>query len=152
MVTHYCIIIFAWRHKQHNIVAYPKNLQEGKMPHTVKRHSVIVKQIRAASRENRSSGFPTRFDTNRPMQLQKMIRCLKSRNKEEGSGHCYAHSENKGADQLCSHCTSDLCLYYVNVVQQRWCNGKLIRLAIKRLRDRYPAGTNARHVGDKCSP
>ena len=33
--------------------------------------------IRAATRENRASGFPTRSDTNRPVQLQKMARSLK---------------------------------------------------------------------------
>ena len=33
--------------------------------------------IRAATRENRSSGFPTRSDTNRPVQSQKQARSLK---------------------------------------------------------------------------
>ena len=33
----------------------------------------------AATRENRSSGFPTRSDTNRPVQSQKMARSLKFR-------------------------------------------------------------------------
>ena len=34
---------------------------------------------RAATRENRSSGFPTRSDTNRPVQSQKQARSLKFR-------------------------------------------------------------------------
>ena len=34
-------------------------------------------------RETWSSGFPTRDDTNRPVQLQKMARSLKFRIKEE---------------------------------------------------------------------
>ena len=36
-----------------------------------------VVTIRAATRENRSSGFPTRSDTNRPVQSQKRARILK---------------------------------------------------------------------------
>ena len=35
--------------------------------------------IRAVTRENRSSGFPTRSDINRSMQSQKMARSLKFR-------------------------------------------------------------------------
>ena len=35
--------------------------------------------IRAATRENRSSGFPTRSDTNRAVQSQKQARSLKFR-------------------------------------------------------------------------
>ena len=39
-----------------------------------------LKQIKqAATRENRSSGFPTRSDTNRPVQAQKRARSLKFR-------------------------------------------------------------------------
>ena len=34
---------------------------------------------RAATPENRSSGFPTRSDINRPVQLQKQARSLKFR-------------------------------------------------------------------------
>ena len=33
----------------------------------------------AATQENRSSGFPTRFDTNRPVPAQKRARSLKFR-------------------------------------------------------------------------
>ena len=36
-----------------------------------------LKIILAATRENQSSGFPTRSDTNRPLQSQKQARSLK---------------------------------------------------------------------------
>ena len=63
--------------------------------------------IRLASmRENRSSGFPTRCNTNRPVQSQKRARGLKE---EE---LYYPSSENKYADQLCSYCSSDLHLCF----------------------------------------
>ena len=61
----------------------------------------------AAMREKRFSGFPTRSDTNWPVQLQKMAGTLKFRIEEEEELY-YLGSENKGADQLCSYCTSDL--------------------------------------------
>ena len=48
---------------------------------------------------NRSSGFPTRSDTNQAVQLQKKARCLKFQ-VEEVEGLYYPCSENKGADQL----------------------------------------------------
>ena len=35
---------------------------------------LILSLIRASSRENLSSGFPTRYDSNRPAQLQKLAR------------------------------------------------------------------------------
>ena len=41
--------------------------------------AAITAFIRAAARENRSSGFPTRSDTNRPVQSQKQARSLKFR-------------------------------------------------------------------------
>ena len=48
-------------------------------------------------RENRSSGFPDRCDTNRPVLSQKMARSLKFWN-----GLYYPSRENKGADlRLC---------------------------------------------------
>ena len=43
--------------------------------------------------------FPTRFDTNRPVQAQKRARSLKFRIKV-GKELYYPSSENKGADQL----------------------------------------------------
>ena len=60
--------------------------------------------ISAATPENRSLGFPTRFDTNRPVQSQKMVRSLKSGIEGEEKLY-YPSGENKGADQLCSYCT-----------------------------------------------
>ena len=44
-------------------------------------------------------GFPTRSDTNRAVQLQKMARGLQFRIYKIG-GLYYLRSENKGADQL----------------------------------------------------
>ena len=43
----------------------------------------IVGDIRAVSRENLSSGFPTRSDTNRAIQPQKMVEDLKFRISED---------------------------------------------------------------------
>ena len=63
------------------------------------------------TRENQSSGFPTRSDTNQPVHQQKMARSLKFGNWEEHE-LCYECGENKGADQLCSYCTADLHLCF----------------------------------------
>ena len=62
-------------------------------------------------RENRSSGFLTRSDTNQPVQSQKTARSFKFQILEEEELH-YLCSENKGADQLCSYCTADLRLCF----------------------------------------
>ena len=51
---------------------------------------------RGPSRQNLSSGYPTRSDTNRAVQRQKMARELTFRIKIE-EGLCYLCSENKGA-------------------------------------------------------
>ena len=68
-------------------------------------------------RENRSSGFPTRPVTNRPVQSQKQARTLKFRFFIVEEGLHYPCSENKsadfclcdnkGADQLRSNCEAD---------------------------------------------
>ena len=71
----------------------------------------ILSDIKAATRENRSSGFPTRSDTNRPVQFQKTSRRLKFRFYEEEKLY-YPCSENKGADQLRSYCEADLRLCF----------------------------------------
>ena len=63
------------------------------------------------SGENLSSGFPTRFNTNQPVQSLKMARSLKFWIKVE-MGLYYLCSENKGADLLCSYCTADLRLCF----------------------------------------
>ena len=51
------------------------------------------------TRETRSSGFPTRSDTTRAVQAQKMTRDGKFWIKKEEVLY-YPRSENKGADQL----------------------------------------------------
>ena len=61
--------------------------------------------------ENRSLGFSTRSDTNRPVQSQKKARCLKFCIEVDNELY-YPNSENKGADQLCSDCTADLRLCF----------------------------------------
>ena len=67
--------------------------------------------MRAATRENRSSGFPTRSDINRPVQLQTQARSLKFRIKVEEELY-YPSSENKGADQLRGYREADLRLCF----------------------------------------
>ena len=62
-------------------------------------------------RKKRSSGFLTMFDTNRPVQLQKMIRDLKFCI-QEIEGLYYPSSENKGADQLLGYREADLRLLF----------------------------------------
>ena len=62
-------------------------------------------------RENRSSGFPTRSDTNRAVQAQKMARGLKFRIYEVDEFY-YLCSENKGADQLRVYREADLRLCF----------------------------------------
>ena len=61
--------------------------------------------------ENRSSGFPTRSDTNRPVQSQKIARTWKFWIKKAEKMY-YPCSENKGADQLRSYCEADLRLCF----------------------------------------
>ena len=56
-------------------------------------------------------GFPTRSDTNRTVQPQKMARGLKFRLYEEEGLH-YICSENKGADQVRGYREADLCLCF----------------------------------------
>ena len=61
--------------------------------------------------ENRSSGFPSRSDTNRPVHSQKKARLLKFWIYVEEELY-YPCSENKGADRLRSYCEADLCLCF----------------------------------------
>ena len=56
-------------------------------------------------------GFPTRSDTNRSVQSQKMVRALKFWILKE-EGLYYPCSENKGADQLCGYHETDLRLCF----------------------------------------
>ena len=55
--------------------------------------------------------FPTRSDTNRAVQLQKMARGLKFGIKKVEELY-YLCSENKGADQLCGYREADLRLCF----------------------------------------
>ena len=77
------------------------------------------------SHENLSSGFPTRSDTNRAVQPQKMARGLKFRIYIEEGLH-YPCSENKGADQLRSHCAVDLLLCFRICKKSRFLMTRLI--------------------------
>ena len=61
--------------------------------------------------ENWSSGFPTRSDTNRPVQSQKQASSLKFRIEEEEKLY-YPCSQNKGSDLLPSYCQADLGLCF----------------------------------------
>ena len=63
--------------------------------------------ILAAYRENLSSGFPARSDTNRTVRTQEMARGLTFRILEV-EGLYYLCSENKSSDQLRSYCAVDL--------------------------------------------
>ena len=60
---------------------------------------------------NRSSGFPTRSDTNQAVQSQKMARGMKFRI-QEVEGLYYPCSENEGADQLRGYREADLRLCF----------------------------------------
>ena len=62
-------------------------------------------------RENRVSGFPSRSDTNRPVQSQKQARGLKVWISVEEKLY-YPSSENNGAGQLRSYCEADLRLCF----------------------------------------
>ena len=63
------------------------------------------------SRDKLSSGFPTRSDTNRAVQPQKMAIGLKFQIQKVGGFH-YLCSENKGADQLRGYRAADLRLCF----------------------------------------
>ena len=75
--------------------------------------------VLAVTHENLSLGFPSRSDTNRAVQPQKMARGLKFWILEVERLY-YLCSENKGADQLCSNCAADLRLCF------RICAGFLV--------------------------
>ena len=63
------------------------------------------------TREKRSSGFPTRSDTNRVVQALKMARGWKFWLWKVEELY-YPCSKNKGTEQLCSNCTADLRLCF----------------------------------------
>ena len=60
---------------------------------------------------NPFSGFPTRSETKRAVQLKKVAIGLKFRILEV-EGLYYLCSENKGADQLCGYCAANLHLCF----------------------------------------
>ena len=62
--------------------------------------SFIKLDLSLVMKENLSSGFPTRSDTNRAIQPHKMTRGLKFQIKQV-DGVYYLCIENKGADLLC---------------------------------------------------
>ena len=62
-------------------------------------------------KKSRSSGFPTRSDTNRAVQSLNMARGLKFRF-QKVEGLYYPCSENKGADQLRGYREADLRLCF----------------------------------------
>ena len=70
----------------------------------------FTSMISALTPENLSLEFPTRSDTNQPVQSQKQARRLKFLIQEEKL--YFLCSENKGTDQLCSYCTADLRLCF----------------------------------------
>ena len=70
-----------------------------------------IKDVWALTPENRSSGFPTRSDSNGYVQSQKQARSLTFRI-EEGEKLYYRCSENKGVDPLRSNCVADLHLCF----------------------------------------
>ena len=86
-------------------------------------------------RENPSSGFPTRSDTNRPIQSQKQARSFKFRIYEEEKLH-YPCSENKGADQLRSYCEADLRLSFSHVQKSGFLTMRLIFDRLSREKER----------------
>ena len=78
---------------------------------------------------NLSSRFPTRSDTNRAVQPQKMARGLKY-GILKVEGLYYLCSENKGADQLCGNRTADLllcfCICKKQIFSLRGSNNKIM--------------------------
>ena len=61
----------------------------------------LVFQNEPLHEKKQQFGFPTRSDTNRPVQSQKQARSLKFWIEEEKALYCLC-SDNKGADQLCA--------------------------------------------------
>ena len=72
----------------------------------------IISHIWALLRENRSSGFPTRSDTNKIVQPNKMAGGLGFRIKIEEERSHYPCRENKGTDRPRCHREADLRLCF----------------------------------------
>ena len=76
----------------------------------------------ASSRENLSSGFSTKVDSNRPAQLQKLGRGLKFRVQKLEVLY-YLGGENKGVIRLCG-CAGWVCAFVVRIWHKQvfsWC-------------------------------
>ena len=71
----------------------------------------LNKNQNKTKKQNRSSGFPTRSDTNWAVQSLNMARGLKFRI-QKVEGLYYPCSENKGADQLRGYREADLRLCF----------------------------------------
>ena len=84
--------------------------------------------------------FPTRFDTNRPIQSQKRSRSLKFRIKVEEELY-YPSSENKGADQLRGYCEADLplCFCISRLLVFPW-GGSNVKMPTTYLQTRHQNG------------
>ena len=67
----------------------------------------------AATRENRSSGFSARSETNLPVLSKKQARSLKFWIYIDEELYYICVVKNRGADQICSFCTAglDLCFH-----------------------------------------
>ena len=77
---------------------HPLQYQDGLSPFSEStRYSVLIILSANEPRENQSSGFPTRSDTNRSVQSQRQARDLKFWLKVEEELY-YLSSENKGTD------------------------------------------------------
>ena len=73
----------------------------------------MSRNIGAASRENLSSRFPTRSDTNQAAQPHEMAKCIKFQNKEVKGLH-YLCNRNKGTDQLHGNHATDRHFVFLN--------------------------------------
>ena len=82
----------------------------------------------AATQENRSSGFPTWSDTNRPVQSQKRARIMILLVEVEEELY-YPSSENKCADQFRSDCEA--------VMRLCFCIGKKSVFFMTRLKSKH---------------
>ena len=80
-------------------------------------HKKDARLIGAVMRENQSSGFLTRFGTNRAAQSLNMARDLKFQIYEEEILN-YSCSENKDPDQLCGLPEADLRLCFCHRFSQ----------------------------------
>ena len=72
---------------------------------------VVILAVKQCHEKNWSLGVSTRSDKNRAVQPQKKATGLNFQIKEVEDCTIYV-AKKKGADQLCSYCAGDLCLYF----------------------------------------